>query len=110
MGNDQLRGDPGDAEKRSPSDSEAFLRYAKPLTDGTDGSEEEMRKALSIAAVCWNLALAKDPAQQEQTMAKIKETLPFSDEEFEQFRQDILEMMIGRHRRMFPELHPNEGE
>lgn len=89
--------------------TDLFAEYARPLTEGADGSVEEMKMAWSIATICWNLSMLEDPVAQENFVLKIKEQLPFGEEEFAQFREDILEMMIARHLRMFPSLHKSKG-
>ena len=110
MDKERDKSDSETAGNLPPVGSAAFDEYAKPLTDSTDGSEEEIRKAHAIASICWKLALLEDPDLREKTMDQIKAMLPFNEEEFAQFRQDILEMMIERHRRMFPDLHSQKGE
>src|SRR6266849_3098041 len=97
-------------EHPSTGFADAFTEYAKPLLDSTDGSMEQVQTALSIAQLCWNLALIDHPDAEEQTIQKMKAILPYDEDEFEQFRQDIIEMMLDRHRRMFPGLHPRKGE
>ncbi len=34
--------------------AEAFRDYAQPLLDQTDGSEEQLRKALGLSQICYN--------------------------------------------------------
>ena len=40
--------------------AEAFVAYAQPLIDQTDGSLEQMNKAFAISQLCYNLALLPD--------------------------------------------------
>ena len=40
--------------------AEAFVAYAQPLLDQTDGSEEQLNKAFAISQLCYNLALLPD--------------------------------------------------
>jgi len=42
-----------------------MIAYAQPLLDATDGSPEQMQNALSIAQMCWNLALLPETEQEE---------------------------------------------
>ncbi len=35
--------------------AEAFVAYAQPLLDQTDGSEEQLNKAFAISQLCYNL-------------------------------------------------------
>lgn len=41
-----------------------MVTYAQPLLDETDGSQEQMQNALSIAQMCWNLALLSGTKQE----------------------------------------------
>ena len=45
--------------------AESMVAYAQPLLDETDGSHEQMQNAMSIAQMCWNLALLNEPEQEE---------------------------------------------
>ncbi|MDZ7699008.1 MAG: hypothetical protein U5R49_19470 [Deltaproteobacteria bacterium] len=46
-----------------------MVEYAQPLLDATDGSNEQMQNALSIAQMCWNLALLPEIEQEESIAA-----------------------------------------
>jgi hypothetical protein len=84
--------------------AEAFVAYAQPLLDQTDGSQEQMQKALTISQLCYNLALL--PEDQRETMLReVRPDLNLDDEEFGAFRQSIVDPMIQRHHEMFPFLH-----
>jgi uncharacterized protein YecA (UPF0149 family) len=81
--------------------AESMAAYAQPLIDGTDGSHEEISKALSIAQICWNLALLPDSDQAEM-LAEMRPVLKMDAAEFAEFRQSVIEPMIRRHHEMFP--------
>lgn len=84
--------------------ADALMAYAQPLLDQTDGSTEQMNKALSITQLCYNLALL--PAEErDATLSQMQQTLQMDDEEFAEFRQVIILPMIQRHEDMFPMLH-----
>ncbi len=84
--------------------AEAMMAYAQPLIDGTDGSLEQMNKALAISQACWNLAIF--PAEQRRSaMDGLRKCFPLSDSEFEEFERTVLWPMIRRHEEMFPGLH-----
>ena len=40
--------------------AEGIVAYAQPLINLTDGSVEQLNKALAISQVCWNLALQSE--------------------------------------------------
>jgi hypothetical protein len=37
--------------------ADSITAYAQPLLDGTDGSIEDLNRALALGQVCWNLAI-----------------------------------------------------
>ncbi len=84
--------------------AEAFLAYAQPLLDQTDGTEEQLNKAFMISQLCYNLALLPEDSRDE-TLGKIRLDLKMDDEEFDEFRRSTVEPMIRRHHEMFPFMH-----
>ena len=81
--------------------AEAFVAYAQPLLDQTDGSEEQLNKAFAITQLCYNLALL--PVDQRDTMLdEMRQTLGMDDAEFAEFRRSVIVPMIRRHEEMFP--------
>ena len=83
--------------------AEGIVAYARPLLDATDGSLEQMNKALAISQVCWNLAILPK-GDQEEMLNKLRPSLEMDADEFEEFRQSLLVPMIQRHEEMFPRL------
>jgi hypothetical protein len=83
--------------------AEAFVAYAQPLLDQTDGSEEALNKAFSISQFCYNLALLPEDGR-EQSMREMRSSLTMDDDEFDDFRRSVLVPMIRRHQEMFPPL------
>ena len=84
--------------------ADAIVSYAQPLFDETDGSIEEMEKALAVGQFCWNLALLPDD-RQDEALSEMRQKLGMDDDDFDAFRQSIAVPMIRRHRKMFPQLH-----
>jgi len=83
---------------------EAFAAFAQPLIDQTDGTPEDLQKALTLSQLCYNTALL--PADKRQEMfAEFQASLDMDDDEFDDFRRSVLEPMIARHEQMFPFLH-----
>ena len=64
--------------------ADAILAYAQPLIDQTDGSTEELHKALTISQVCYNLALLSEKERNEHIDA-MQEAFEMADEEFAEF-------------------------
>ena len=88
--------------------ADAIMAYAQPLIDETDGSMEQLNRALTIGQACWNLSLL--PKEQRQSsMKSLGEALSMDDAEFQDFQCSILEPMIRRHEEMFPKLHRRES-
>jgi uncharacterized protein YecA (UPF0149 family) len=84
--------------------ADAIVDYAQPLFDQTDGSLEEMNRAMSIAQMCWNFSLLPEN-RRDAAIEKLKPELKMTDEEFAVFRKDLILPMIQRHCEMFPGLH-----
>ena len=84
--------------------AEAFVAYAQPLLDQTDGSEEQLNKAFAISQLCYNLALLPDD-QRDTMLSELRQTLRMDDAEFAEFRRSVIVPMIRRHEEMFPLLH-----
>ncbi|MGH9667131.1 MAG: hypothetical protein ACRD9L_22130, partial [Bryobacteraceae bacterium] len=60
--------------------AEGFLAFAKPLLAETDGSQEDLDKALAISKLCFNLALLpKD--QREQAIDEMRSSSGMDDVE-----------------------------
>ncbi len=80
--------------------AEAFVEYARPLIDGTDGSNEQVQKALTLSQFCYNLALLPEESR-EQMLSEIQGSLQMDDEEFQDFRRTVITPMLARYREMF---------
>ena len=81
--------------------ADAISRFAQPLIDATDGSPEELQRALTLSQLCWNLAIT--PAEKrDEFLANMQPTLKMDDEELQEFKRDVVMPMIRRHQEMFP--------
>jgi uncharacterized protein YecA (UPF0149 family) len=87
---------------------EAIVAFAQPLIDETDGSIEQVNKALSISNLCWNMALLPEEKRQS-SINSLGEALSMDDAELEDFQRSIILPMIRRHEEMFPKLHQRES-
>ena len=82
----------------------AIVAYAQPLFEQSGGDPTDMERAMLLAQLCWNLALLPE-GQQDAAIDELRPSLEMADEEFADFRQQVVVPMIQRHREMFPELH-----
>lgn len=88
--------------------ADAIMAYAKPLIDDTDGSIEQMNKALAIGQACWNLAILPEE-KRRSALDGLRDCFPMSDADFEDFGRSIIFPMIRRHEDMFPKLHGRQS-
>lgn len=87
--------------------AEAIVAYAQPLLDQTDGSIEQMNKAMTLGQCCYNLALLSEDGR-EEVLRGLRTDFEMGEAEFDEFRRSIIDPMIRRHEQMFPRLH-NRG-
>lgn len=84
--------------------ADAIAAYTQPLLDSTDGSVDQVNRALALGQLCWNLALLPEEARDE-SLATMRPSLKMDDGEFEAFRRSVVIPMIRRHEEMFPRMH-----
>jgi len=84
--------------------AEAFVAYAQPLLDQTDGSHEQLNNAFAMSQLCYNLALLPE-ASRDKMLSEMRPDLKMDDEEFDEFRRSVLDPRIRRHQEMFPRMH-----
>jgi hypothetical protein len=84
--------------------ADAFVAFAQPLLDETDGSLEQVNKAFAIGQLCYNLALLPED-DRPKVLAETQRSLNMNDEQFDAFQSSIVIPMIRRHQEMFPFLH-----
>jgi hypothetical protein len=83
--------------------ADAVVAYTQPLLDGTDGSPEQLQKAMALGQLCWNLALLQ-PDQRDAAIGKLRSSMNLDDQEIAELRHDIIDPMIRRHEEMFPHM------
>jgi hypothetical protein len=82
--------------------AEAIAAYAQPLLDQTDGSLEQMNKAMSISQLCWNIAVLPED-RREQMLSEMRLSLQMDEDEFGDFRRSIIDpMILDKHTRSTP--------
>ena len=87
----------------------SMAAFAQPLIDQTDGSIDQMQKAMSIAMLCWNMAILPD-GEHDEFLGNMKGEFQMDGEEFRTFRHDVIDPMIRRHRKMFPVMDPTRKQ
>ena len=88
--------------------ADAILAYAQPLIDQTDGSTDQLNRALALAQVCYNVAMLPEKDRNEEIQS-MQATFEMDDDEFVEFRQSVILPMIERHQDMFPLIHRRLG-
>jgi hypothetical protein len=83
--------------------ADAVWAYAQPLLDGTDGSVEDMNRALSISQLCWNIAMLPEE-KRDESFRKMRPIVESYGLDFEEFRTSVLDPMVQRHEEMFGQL------
>jgi len=83
--------------------AEAMVEYARPLLDETDGSHEEVQKALGLAQMCWNIGVLPEE-KRETVLADLQANSQMDDDEFEDFRTNFLRPMLQRYDEMFGDM------
>jgi hypothetical protein len=81
--------------------AEALATYAQPLLEQTDGSHEQVSKALAMTQLCYNVALLPDDLRHAM-LENVRQRLEMDDVEFTDFRRSVIDPMIRRHEEMFP--------
>jgi uncharacterized protein YecA (UPF0149 family) len=84
--------------------ADAIVAYAQPLFDQSDGSVDNMNRAMAVAQMCWNLALLPED-KRDAAIDELKPTFKMTEGEFADFRQQVILPMIQRHCEMFPGMH-----
>lgn len=89
---------------RMVSPAQAMMNYAAPLREalGELDSVDELNNVLYLSQVCWNLALSDDDEMKYDVIDQFKE-IGFDDAE------QVVEMMILRHRQMYPDEHERDS-
>ena len=81
--------------------ADAMSRFAQPLIDATDGSPEQLQRALTLSQMFWNLALTPE-GKRDEFLANMQPVLKMDDGEFQEFKRTVATPMIRRHQEMFP--------
>jgi SEC-C motif len=84
--------------------ADGITAYIQPLIDETDGSYEQMSRALAIGQLCYNLALLQGESR-EKMLCEVRQSFEMNDADFDEFRRSIVVPMIQRHQEMFPLMH-----
>jgi len=88
--------------------ADAIVGYAQPLIDQTDGSLEQMDKALAISQACWNLSIMSEQ-ERLSVLDGMRSSMEMSESEFADFERSVVLPMIRRHEEMFPRMHRRQS-
>ena len=88
--------------------AQSIVAYAQPLIK-RNSSMEQTQHAMMLAQICWNLSVMPDE-KREARLTEIQKTLEFSDTDFNEFRKDVIDPMIQRHKEMFPNMRTGRSE
>lgn len=88
--------------------AEGIVAFAQPLIDATDGSIEQMNRALRISQVCWNMAILPEKERQS-FLNSLADSTEVDQAELETLQHSVLLPMIRRHEKMFPGLHQRQS-
>ncbi len=58
---------------------------------------------MRLSQVCYNLALFPEESRQK-TLSELQQSLEMDDEEFGEFRRELIDPMVLRHQAMFPNM------
>ena len=81
--------------------ADAMSCFAQTLIDATDGSPEQLQRALILSQLCWNLAITPEE-DRDNFLANVQPALKMDDSEFQEFKRTVVTPMIRRHQEMFP--------
>lgn len=87
---------------------DALSEYARPLLEQTDGSVDDLNKAMQLSMMCYNLALLPGDKQDEM-LSGMQGQLNMDDVEFQDFKDSLVLPMIRRHHEMFPQMSNRRG-
>ena len=80
--------------------AQAMMEYSQALSDilAGESDEKEMNAILHVTGLLWNMAITDDPASESEMRTKLKSMHP------DWIDDGLIDMMLDRHRRMFPTL------
>ena len=78
--------------------ADAMSRFAQPLIDASDGSPEDLERALKLSQLCWNLAILPQTSR-DGFLSKTQQALGMDDDEFQDLKNGVGNFSItrGRH-------------
>jgi SEC-C motif len=79
--------------------AQQMIEFARPLLDRSDGSKEQVDKALSFGMLCWNIAIMPR-AERGVAIDAAERAIAKTDEDREAFR-DLVEVMLARYEQLF---------
>ena len=65
-----------EAKRRGRGPAQQLAEYAQPLLDSAGDGIEDVNQAMSLAMICWNLALCQDEGERENLLVSLSDKLP----------------------------------
>lgn len=85
--------------------SQILVEYAAPLLEMAD-SEDALKRAVAMAALCYDLGLIQDERARERAIEDaIERAIPMDQPFAQEEMRMIIDRMLVRHLVMFPALH-----
>ena len=80
--------------------AQAMMEYSQALSDirGGEADGKELNEILNVTGMLWNIAITDDPASKREMRTQLKSMHP------DWIDDELIDMMLDRHRRMFPSL------
>ncbi|HYQ29877.1 MAG TPA: SEC-C domain-containing protein [Polyangiaceae bacterium] len=85
--------------ERSGGWAQQMIEFVQPLLDKSDGSKEQVEKAVSFGMLCWNIAIMPR-AERAVAIDAAEREIAKTDEDREAFR-DLVELMLARYEELF---------
>jgi hypothetical protein len=85
--------------ERRGGPAQQMIEFVQPLIDRSDGSKEQIEKALSFGMLFWNIAILPR-AERAAAVEEVGRGIAQTDEDREAFR-DLAKVMLARHDELF---------
>lgn len=95
-------------KRRGVGFSDQLAAFSQPLIDAAGDSDAALQNAMSLGAICWNIAIVGDEKERARMIDDTVRDVAESESQAQELR-DIIADMIDRHREMFPEEHGTPG-
>jgi hypothetical protein len=84
--------------------AEQMVAFLKPFLDKANGDPEAIKRVMTFGTFWWNAAVIRDDDERAAMIDRVVAQLSGDDHERARLRAGC-EMMVERHRELFPHLH-----